>query len=46
MKTIEIKSRWTDTVLFSLETETFKLAVEAAVKSGANLGNANLGDTN
>jgi hypothetical protein len=38
----EIKSRWTGDVLFSIETETWKLAVEAAVKSRANLSGANL----
>jgi hypothetical protein len=38
----EIKSRWNGSVLFSLETESLKLAVEAAVKSRANLTGANL----
>jgi hypothetical protein len=38
----EIKSRWNGSVLFSLETESLKLAVEAAVKSRANLSGANL----
>ena len=37
---IEIKSRVTDGVLFSVETESLKLAVEAATKSGANLHGA------
>ncbi len=39
---IEIKHRWTGSVLFSIETENFKLAVEAAVKSGADLRDAYL----
>ena len=38
----EIKSRWNGEVLFSLETELFKLCVTAAVKSGANLSGADL----
>ena len=47
----EIKHRWNGNVLFSLETESIKLAVEAAVKSDANLrdvdlGDADLGDAN
>jgi uncharacterized protein YjbI with pentapeptide repeats len=42
---IEIKSRWTGgSVLFSLETTSLKLCLEAAVKSGADLGGANLRD--
>jgi hypothetical protein len=39
---IEIKSRFGAAVLFSLETDRLKLAVEAAVKSGADLYGANL----
>src|SRR6185503_11907011 len=39
---IEIKSRWSGWVLFSLKTSTLKLAVEAAVKQGANLEGAYL----
>ena len=49
----EIKSRWNGSVLFSLETDSLKLCVEAAVKakadlrgaylSGADLGGADLG---
>ena len=39
---IEIKSWMTGGVLFSLETESLKLCVEAAVKSGANLTDAYL----
>ena len=39
---IEIKSRWTGSVLFSLETEILKLCLEAAVKQGADLRGADL----
>lgn len=39
---IEIKSRWSGSVLFSLETSTLKLAVEAAIKSGVDLRGADL----
>ena len=39
---VEIKSRWSGNVLFSLETESLKLCVEAAVKSVADLRNADL----
>ena len=42
----EIKSRWHGSVLFALETESLRLCVEAAVKSGANLGGAYLGGAN
>ena len=38
----EIKNRWSGAVIFSLETETFKLCVEAAIKSSANLSDADL----
>ena len=38
----EIKHRFSGSVLFSLETESLKLCVEAAVKSGAYLDGANL----
>ena len=38
----EIKSRFSGAVLFSLETESIKLCVEAAVKSRADLRGANL----
>jgi hypothetical protein len=40
---IEIKSRFNSSILFSFETDKLKLAVEAGVKSGANLGGADLG---
>ena len=39
---IEIKSRWNASILFSIETETLKLALEAAVKKGADLRGADL----
>ena len=42
MAKFEIKHRFPGSILFSIETESFKLAVEAAVKSGANLSGANL----
>jgi hypothetical protein len=42
----EIKSRWNGSVLFSLETETLKLAIEAAVSQRAYLEGANLGGAN
>ena len=38
----EIKNRFTGSVLFSAETETLKLCVERAVKSGADLSRADL----
>ena len=40
----EIKSRWSGAVLFSAETESLRVAVELAAKSGANLADANLAD--
>ena len=39
---IEIKSRWDASILFSLETDSLKLCIEAAVKSRANLSGADL----
>ncbi len=42
----EIKSRFDSSILFSVETETLKLAVELGVKSGANLEGAYLGGAN
>ncbi len=39
---IEIKARFTGSVLFSIETDSMRLAVEAAVKSRANLSGADL----
>ena len=43
---IEIKSRWTAGILFSVEAESLKMAVEMAVKQGANLGGAYLRGAN
>ena len=42
----EIKHRFTGAVLFSLETESLKLCVEAAVKSRAYLAGADLARAN
>ena len=39
----EIKHRFTGSILFSLETDSLKLCVQAAVKGGADLGGADLG---
>src|SRR3990167_8710493 len=38
----EIKQRFTGKILFALETDSIKLCVEAAIKSGANLYGADL----
>jgi len=43
---IEIKSKWSGNVLFSLETESLKIAVEAAIKSKADLSRADLSGAN
>jgi hypothetical protein len=40
----EIKNWMTGGVIFSMETESWKLAVEAAVKAGADLSDADLSD--
>ena len=42
----EIKSRFTGAVLFSLECDSWKVCIEAAVKSGADLYGANLSGAN
>ena len=42
----EIKSWVNSSLLFSIETDSLKLAVELAVKQGANLRGANLGGAN
>lgn len=42
----EIKSRFDGSILFALEIESFKLCVEAAVKSKASLVGANLDGAN
>lgn len=39
---IEIKSRRDASILFSIETDSWRLALEAAVKSGADLRGADL----
>ncbi len=39
---IEVKSRWSGLVLFSLETRSLKLCLEAAVRGGADLYGADL----
>ena len=46
MEVIEIKSRWTGAVLYSGKHADVKEAVEAAVKAGANLDDANLAGAN
>src|SRR3990167_9286646 len=43
---IEIKHRISGIVMFSIEAESWKIAVEAAVKSRANLSGANLSGAN
>ena len=42
----EIKSRFDGKILFELETESIKICIEAAIKSGANLSGANLSGAN
>jgi hypothetical protein len=42
MKLFEIKNRVSGKILFSLETESLKLTLEAAVKTGADLRGADL----
>jgi hypothetical protein len=42
----EIKHRFSGRTLFALECESLKLCVEAAVKAGANLADANLAGAN
>lgn len=39
---IEIRSRWSDESLFAIETDSWRLAVEAAVQHGADLRGATL----
>ena len=38
----EIKSRWNSKILFTADVASFSLAVDAALKAGANLRNADL----
>ena len=42
----EIKNRWNGEILFSIETDSWKLAVEAAVNAKADLSEANLSEAN
>ena len=42
----EIKHRFSGEVVFKLETNSFKLCIEAAIKAGANLSGANLSGAN
>jgi uncharacterized protein YjbI with pentapeptide repeats len=44
--TIAIKHRFTNAVLFQSECDSWRVAVEAALKSGANLSGANLSGAN
>jgi len=43
---IEIKSWWTGAVVFEVEADSIRAALEIAVGRGANLGGADLGDAN
>jgi hypothetical protein len=40
----EIKHRWTGAILFEIETSSWRLAVEAAIKANADLTDADLTD--
>ena len=42
----EIKNRFTGNILFSIETDSWKLAVEAGIKAKADLSKANLSKAN
>ncbi len=42
----EIKNRWNGELIFSVKTENWKLALEAAIKSGSNLSGSNLSGSN
>jgi hypothetical protein len=42
----EVKNRFSGAIIFSLECESFKICVQAAVKSRANLSGANLSRAN
>ena len=42
----EIKNRWSGELIFSIETTSWKLAVEAAIKSEADLSKADLSKAN
>ena len=43
---VEIKSRWSSSILFAIEAGSFKAAVELAVKGGADLSWAELSGAN
>ena len=43
---IEIKNRWSGEIIFSIEADTWRFAVEAAIKAKANLSWANLSRAN
>ncbi len=43
---IEIKNRWTGTILYSAECESIKECLEKAIKEETNLSDANLSDAN
>jgi uncharacterized protein YjbI with pentapeptide repeats len=40
----EIKNRWSGEILFSVEAESWRFAVEAAIKAKANLSEADLSE--
>ena len=42
----EIKNRWSGELIFSVEAENWRFAVEAAIKAKANLSGANLSGAN
>ncbi len=42
---IEIKSRWTGAILFAIETDTWRLAVEASQQRQAVVGGAYVSST-
>ena len=42
----EIKNRWNGELIFSIETDSWRLAVEAAIKAKADLRYANLSSAN
>jgi Pentapeptide repeats (8 copies) len=42
----EIRSRWNADILFAVEAESFRSAVELAIKRGVNLRDANLSEMN
>ena len=42
----EINNRWDNSIIYQAEAESFRAAVQAAIKSGANLRGANLSSAN